>query len=66
MPRTDRARRSRLEADIARFEGSRAALRLLVQQAEGFGISLADVGLDPQLDLDHDLLLDPPPGRFAG
>jgi hypothetical protein len=60
------ARRSRSEADIGRLEGLRHALSLLMTQVDGFGIPRADAGLDPQLDLDTDLLLDPPPGRFAG
>jgi len=60
------ARSSRSEVDIGRLQGLRESLGVLIRQADAFGIPRADVGLDPQLDLDSDLLLDPPPGRFAG
>lgn len=60
------ARTSRSDSDIARFEGLRSALSLLMRQADDFRIPRAQVGIDPQLRLGEDLKLDPPPGRFAG
>lgn len=60
------ARSTRSDADIARFEGLRSALVLYVEQVDGFGVPRLDAGVDPQLDLDRDLLLDPLPGFFAG
>jgi len=60
------ARGSRSEVEIGRFQGLREPLSLLITQADDFGIPRAEVGVDPQLDLDSDLRLDPPPGRFAG
>ena len=62
----NQARISRSEVEIGRFRGLREALTLFVSQADAFGISRFDVGIDPQLDLKWDLHLDPPPGRFAG
>ena len=56
------ARSSRSDLDIGRFDGLRAALSLLVKQADAFGIPRAKVGIDPQLNLGRDLRLDPPPG----
>jgi Cysteine-rich CPCC len=61
-----RARDNRSEVEIGRFRGLREALSLLVKQADSFGLARRDVGIDPQLDLKWDLLLDPRPGRFAG
>ena len=60
------ARSSRSDLDIGRFEGLRDAVSLVIQQARDFGIPRAKVGIDPQLSLDRDLRLDPPPGYFAG
>lgn len=60
------ARSSRKGGDIGRFCGLRDALVLLVEQADSFGIPREDVGVDPQLDLERDLLLDPPRGFIAG
>ena len=59
------ARSSRSQLDIGRFEGLRAALSLLLKQADGFGIQRRKVGIDPQRN-GRDLRLDPPPGYFAG
>jgi len=60
------ARATRSEADIARFEGIRSALSLFVEQVDSFDIPRHDAGIDAQLDLQRDLLLDPLPGYFAG
>lgn len=62
----DKARATRTKPDIGRFLGLREAYALLVTQADAFGIARADVGVDPGVDLDRDLLLDPPRGFFAG
>ncbi len=61
-----KARRTRKKADIGRFLGLREAYALLVTQADAFGISRVDVGVEPDLILERDLLLDPPRGFFAG
>jgi hypothetical protein len=60
------ARDTRKEEDIGRFLGLREAYALLVAQADAFGIARSDVGVEPDLILERDLLLDPPRGFFAG
>lgn len=62
----DQALESQSAADIARFEGVRAALTILVEQANHFGLPLDEVGIESSLDLNRDLLLDPDPTRFVG
>jgi hypothetical protein len=62
----DQAQQTRSELEIGRFHGLRAALSLLIKQADSFGVPRHEVGSDPQFDPDVDLVLDPPPGRFAG
>ena len=60
------ARSTRNREDIGRFLGLRDAYALVVTQADSFGIHRLEVGVDPDLDLERDLLLDPPRGFFAG
>lgn len=62
----DKARATRKKADIGRFVGLREAYALLATQADAFGIPRVEVGVDPDLVLERDLLLDPPRGFFAG
>ena len=59
-------KRTRNREDIGRFLGLRDAYALVVTQADSFGIHRLEVGVDPDLDLERDLLLDPPRGFFAG
>lgn len=54
-----RARCTRNDADIGRFLGLREAYALLVTQADAFGVRRVDVGVEQDLDLKRDLLLDP-------
>ncbi|MEN8707186.1 MAG: hypothetical protein ABF306_13715 [Nocardioides marinisabuli] len=61
-----KARGTRKEGDIGRFLGLREAYALLVTQADAFGIARLDVGVEPDVTLERDLLLDPPRGFFAG
>lgn len=61
-----RARETRSDADIARFEGLREAITLYVKQVDGFGIPRQQAGIDPTLELERDYLLDPPEGYYAG
>lgn len=61
-----KARDTRKEADIGRFLGLREAYALLVAQTDAFDIPRVDVGVDPDLVLGRDLLLDPARGFFAG
>ena len=60
------ARAGRDERAIGRLEGLREAIELLATLADSFEVPREHVGLDPALDLQHDLLLDPPDNRFAG
>lgn len=62
----DKARATRSEEDIGRFLGLREAYALLVTQSDAFGIARLEVGVDPDVVLARDLLLDPPRGLFAG
>ncbi|MBM0123639.1 CPCC family cysteine-rich protein [Pimelobacter simplex] len=59
------ARRTHKEADIGRFRGLREALALVVAQADAFGFDRQDLGVDPRLNIERDLVLDPPQGSFA-
>ena len=61
-----RARASRSSADIARFDGVRAAFFLFVEQVDSFGFAREDAGIERQLDLERDYRLDPPGRHFAG
>jgi hypothetical protein len=60
------ARRSRSDLEVGRLEGLRSALVLLIKQANAFGIPRHEIGVDTQFDLGRDMVLDPPPGYFAG
>lgn len=62
----DKARGTRKKEDIGRFLGLREAYALLVTQADAFGIPRLDVGVERDVTLERDLLLEPPRGFFAG
>jgi hypothetical protein len=52
--------------DVLALPPGREAYALVVTQADAFGIPREEVGDEPDLILERDLLLDPPHGYFAG